>query len=45
MLCEKCDTIIDNKEILLTKNFDVKDFLSVRFRDASLEEIANMVNY
>ena len=45
MLCEKCDKIIDHKEILLTKNFDMKDFLSVRFRDFSLEEIAKMVNY
>ena len=45
MLCEKCHKIIEHKEILLTKNFDMKDFLSVRFRDASLEEIANMVNY
>ena len=42
MLCQKCDENIEHKEILLTNNFDMKDFLSVRFRDASLKE---MVNY
>ena len=45
MLCLNCDKNIEFKEILLTNNFDMKDYLSVKFRDASLEEIAKMVNY
>ena len=44
-LCCKCDKIIEHKEILVTKNFDMKDHLSVVFRDKSLKEIAKMVNY
>ena len=45
MLCMKCDKMLEHKEILTTKNFDMKDYLSVKFRDKSLEEIAKMVNY
>ena len=45
MLCQKCDKNIKHKEILLTENFDMKDFLSVIFRDKSLNKIAQMVNY
>ena len=45
MLCLNCDKNIELKEILLTNNFDMKDYLSVKFRDKSLEEIAKMVNY
>ena len=45
MFCQKCDKILELKEILLTKGFDMKDFLSVRFCDTSLKEIAKMVNY
>ena len=45
MLCLKCDENIEHKEIMLTKNFVMKDFLSVGFRDVSLKEIAKMVNY
>ena len=45
MLCMKCFKMLEHKEILTTKNFDMKDYLSVKFRDKSLEEIAKMVNY
>ena len=45
MLCLKCDKQIDHKEILLTENFDMKTFLSVRFRDTPMNEIDKMVNY
>ena len=45
MLCMRCDKMLEHKEILTTKNFDMKDYLSVKFRDKSLEEIAKMVNY
>ena len=45
MLCLNCDKNIEFKEILLTNNFDMKDYLSVKFRDMSLEEIAKMVSY
>ena len=33
MFCVNCDRNIKHKEILLTENFDMKDFLSVIFRD------------
>ena len=45
MLCMKCDKMLEHKEILTTKNFDMRDYLSVKFCDKSLEEIAKMVNY
>ena len=45
MLCLKCDKNIKHKEVLLTKDFDMKDYLSVIFRNVSLTEIAKMVNY
>ena len=36
---------IEFKEILLTQNFYMKDYLSVKFCNTSLKEIAKMVNY
>ena len=45
LLCQQCDKILEHKKIMLTKVFEMKGFLSVRFRDTSLTEIAKMVNY
>ena len=45
MLCPNCDKNLEHKEILVTKKIDMKDYLSVKFRNASLSEIAKMVNY
>ena len=45
MLCLECDKNIKHKEVLLTKDFDMKDYLSVIFRNVFLTEIAMMVNY
>ena len=40
-----CDKNIKHKEILLPENLEMTDFLSIIFRDKSLKEIAQMVNY
>lgn len=45
MICSKCDKFLEHKEILLTDNFSMKDWLSVKLPKASLEEISHMVNY
>ena len=45
MICHKCDKFLEHKEILLTDNFSMKDWLSVKLPKASLEEISHMVNY
>ena len=45
MLCLNCDKQIYHKEIILSENFHMKTFLSVRFRDTLMKEIDKMVNY
>ena len=45
MICSKCDKFLEHKEILLTDNFSMKDWLSVKLPQVSLEEISHMVNY
>ena len=45
MICHKCDKFLKHKEILVTDNFCMKDWLSVKLPDSSLEEISHMVNH
>ena len=45
MIRFKCDKFLEHKEILLTDNFSMKYWLSVKLPKASLEEISHMVNY
>ena len=44
-LCIKCDKFIEFKEVLVTDNFDMKVYLSVKLPKSSLKEIDQMVNY
>ena len=44
-LYHKCHIIIEHKEILVTKHFNMKVFQHGNFRDKLLKEIAQMVNY
>ena len=41
----KCNKSIEFKEVLVTDNFDMKVYLSVKLPKSSLKEIDQMVNY
>ena len=45
MISHKYDKFLQHKEIILTDNFSMKVWLSVKLPKASLEDISHMVNY